>query len=104
VEWHLHKVFGKLGIGSRKELRSALSDAGAVSLLGQRLTDLLAMPHAKERVLSEPPELRNYAHRGTDHGPSRVRGTPLTRDSHIVRSGPASVPAPIASTSGSQTT
>ena len=27
VEWHLHKVFGKLGISSRKELRSALSDA-----------------------------------------------------------------------------
>ena len=24
VEWHLRKVFGKLGIGSRKELRSAL--------------------------------------------------------------------------------
>jgi DNA-binding CsgD family transcriptional regulator len=29
VEWHLGKVFGKLGIGSRKELRSALSDVGA---------------------------------------------------------------------------
>jgi DNA-binding CsgD family transcriptional regulator len=29
VEWHLRKVFGKLGISSRKELRSALSDAGA---------------------------------------------------------------------------
>jgi DNA-binding NarL/FixJ family response regulator len=28
VEWHLHKVFGKLGISSLKELRSALSDAG----------------------------------------------------------------------------
>jgi DNA-binding CsgD family transcriptional regulator len=26
VEWHLTKVFGKLGIGSRKQLRSALSD------------------------------------------------------------------------------
>jgi DNA-binding CsgD family transcriptional regulator len=25
VEWHLSKVFGKLGIGSRKELSSALS-------------------------------------------------------------------------------
>ena len=24
VEWHLHKVFGKLGISSRKELREAL--------------------------------------------------------------------------------
>jgi DNA-binding CsgD family transcriptional regulator len=33
VEWHLSKVFSKLGIGSRKELRSALSDirAGAVA-------------------------------------------------------------------------
>ena len=30
VEWHLGKVFGKLGIGSRKELRSALSEVGAV--------------------------------------------------------------------------
>jgi DNA-binding NarL/FixJ family response regulator len=26
VEWHLGKVFGKLGISSRKELASALSD------------------------------------------------------------------------------
>jgi DNA-binding CsgD family transcriptional regulator len=32
VEWHLHKVFGKLGISSRKELRSALLDAGAAVL------------------------------------------------------------------------
>jgi DNA-binding transcriptional ArsR family regulator len=30
VEWHLSKVFGKLGVGSRKELRSALSEVGAV--------------------------------------------------------------------------
>jgi DNA-binding CsgD family transcriptional regulator/tetratricopeptide (TPR) repeat protein len=29
VEWHLRKVFGKLGVGSRKELRGALSAAGA---------------------------------------------------------------------------
>jgi DNA-binding CsgD family transcriptional regulator len=29
VEWHLGKVFGKLGISSRKELGSALSDIGA---------------------------------------------------------------------------
>jgi DNA-binding CsgD family transcriptional regulator len=29
VEWHLSKVFGKLGISSRKELRAALSDVGA---------------------------------------------------------------------------
>jgi DNA-binding CsgD family transcriptional regulator len=33
VEWHLHKVFGKLGISSRKELRAALSDAGAAAVL-----------------------------------------------------------------------
>ena len=26
VEWHLTKAFGKLGISSRKQLRSALSD------------------------------------------------------------------------------
>ena len=29
VEWHLSKVFGKLGISSRKELRAALPDGGA---------------------------------------------------------------------------
>jgi DNA-binding CsgD family transcriptional regulator len=29
VEWHLSKVFGKLGVSSRKELRAALSDVGA---------------------------------------------------------------------------
>jgi DNA-binding CsgD family transcriptional regulator len=31
VEWHLTKVFGKLGISSRKELRTALPDVGAVT-------------------------------------------------------------------------
>jgi DNA-binding CsgD family transcriptional regulator len=29
VEWHLGKVFGKLGISSRRELRAALSDVAA---------------------------------------------------------------------------
>jgi DNA-binding CsgD family transcriptional regulator len=33
VEWHLHKVFGKLGIRSRKELRSALPDGGGAAVL-----------------------------------------------------------------------
>jgi len=32
VEWHLRKVFGKLGVGSRKELSTALSDAGAAAV------------------------------------------------------------------------
>jgi DNA-binding CsgD family transcriptional regulator len=32
VEWHLRKVFGKLGISSRKELRAALSNLGQVPL------------------------------------------------------------------------
>jgi DNA-binding CsgD family transcriptional regulator len=32
VEWHLRRVFGKLGIRSRKELRSALSDAGVTAV------------------------------------------------------------------------
>jgi DNA-binding CsgD family transcriptional regulator len=32
VEWHLSKVFGKLGIGSRKELRVALSTSAQQSL------------------------------------------------------------------------
>jgi DNA-binding CsgD family transcriptional regulator len=31
VEWHLTKVFGKLGIGSRKQLGTALSDVGLPS-------------------------------------------------------------------------
>ena len=29
VEWHLGKVFGKLGVNSRRELRTALSNVGA---------------------------------------------------------------------------
>ncbi len=32
VEWHLRKVFGKLGISSRQELRTALPDLGQVPL------------------------------------------------------------------------
>jgi DNA-binding CsgD family transcriptional regulator len=31
VEWHLSKVFGKLGVSSRRELRAALSEVGAVT-------------------------------------------------------------------------
>ncbi len=33
VEWHLGKVFGKLGISSRRELRSALSDIGGANVV-----------------------------------------------------------------------
>ena len=32
VEWHLRKVFGKLGVSSRKELRAALSDVAAAAV------------------------------------------------------------------------
>lgn len=28
VEWHLHKVFAKLAIGSRRELQAALAQRG----------------------------------------------------------------------------
>ena len=33
VEYHMHKVFAKLGISSRKELRGALPDAGPAAVL-----------------------------------------------------------------------
>jgi DNA-binding NarL/FixJ family response regulator len=32
VEWHLNKVFMKLGISSRRELRSVLPDGGAAAV------------------------------------------------------------------------
>ena len=32
VEWHLRKVFGKLGVSSRRDLRRALSDSGRVTV------------------------------------------------------------------------
>jgi DNA-binding CsgD family transcriptional regulator len=32
VEWHLHKIFAKLGISSRKELREALAEFGPLAL------------------------------------------------------------------------
>jgi DNA-binding NarL/FixJ family response regulator len=32
VEWHLHNVFGKLGISSRRELRPTLRDEGPAPL------------------------------------------------------------------------
>ena len=35
VEWHLTKMFGKLGISSRKQLSSALSDVGQPSSAGR---------------------------------------------------------------------
>jgi hypothetical protein len=36
VGWHLGQVFGKLGISSRKELRSALSDIGPTVVSAER--------------------------------------------------------------------
>jgi DNA-binding CsgD family transcriptional regulator len=39
VEWHLHKVFTKLGIGSRRELPWALPDAGQTAVPPARFPD-----------------------------------------------------------------
>jgi ATP/maltotriose-dependent transcriptional regulator MalT len=36
IEWHLRKIFGKLGISSRKELDHALSSHGRRSAVGSR--------------------------------------------------------------------
>ncbi len=50
VEYHLHKVFTKLGIGSRKELRAALARAGRGTSLGDGLgthTEAAGGPEAR---------------------------------------------------------
>jgi len=42
VEWHLHKVFAKLGISSRKAIHDALPsrDPAAVALARENLSDV----------------------------------------------------------------
>ena len=35
VEWHLRKIFAKLGVGSRRDLRAALSDVSATASRAQ---------------------------------------------------------------------
>jgi DNA-binding CsgD family transcriptional regulator len=44
VEWHLRNVFGKLGIGSRKELLKALSRARSVPSIRDKLDRTLRRP------------------------------------------------------------
>jgi DNA-binding CsgD family transcriptional regulator len=45
VEWHLHKVFAKLGISSRRQLRTALPDQGRLtpSVKSRSRTDRLVL-------------------------------------------------------------
>jgi DNA-binding NarL/FixJ family response regulator len=48
VEWHLTKVFGKLGISSRRQLRSALSDVGQPSSASASVT--LRTPNGVQQI------------------------------------------------------
>jgi DNA-binding CsgD family transcriptional regulator len=69
VEWHLTKMFGKLGISSRKELRSALSD------VGQLLADSSSDGGAKDQGEVTGASVTRLArsHSTSAHRPSRRR-------------------------------
>jgi Bacterial regulatory proteins, luxR family len=62
VEWHLTKMFGKLGISSRKQLRSALSEVGQPSCASKQA-------HWPQRSSGwQPVGLRGATWGGADHG------------------------------------
>jgi DNA-binding CsgD family transcriptional regulator len=56
VEWHLTKVFSKLGISSRKELSSALSDVAQPSSAAGRDPDPAAAPASAPGATATRPE------------------------------------------------
>ena len=66
VEWHLRKVFGKLGISSRRELRTALPRRGAgLAACGPAVRGSTASGAAGSRAPRAPRAART--HRGTTH-------------------------------------
>ena len=115
VEYHLHKVFTKLGISSRKELRGALG-RGADTGLGNRLggpteeaggpgrdRDRRSAPTERERHAPDhrprPRRLRRVLELGSGHRPPPRRGSVAWSPSRTRCAASPPTPPPSATTS-----
>ena len=97
VEWHLTKVFGKLGIGSRKELRAALSDVEQPSSAAGSDPSARAKPGLAARPTASrlmPARLTSTDEPSPDGDDSFVAGTVRGIDPNRVSPAPSETSSP----------